>query len=308
MNKQTTSDILMVRPVSFGFNPIAAESNHFQHKIDGISDLEVQELAKQEFNALSSALSEAGVTVNIVEDSPEPKKPDAIFPNNWGSYHEDGTVVLYPMQSENRRWERRRNILEMLGKGYELTTEIDLSHYEAENMFLEGTGSLIFDRPNKLAYACLSSRTHPEVLNDFCSKLGYTAVLFHSVDAENRPIYHTNVMMAMAKNYTVICLESIKSEEEKAMLLQKFEETGKQVVDISLEQVSDFAGNVIELENKDGQSLLVMSSRAYAAFTDEQKATIEKYSKIVHAPIPTIEKIGGGGARCMIAEVFLPKK
>lgn len=297
----------MVRPASFGYNPIAAESNHFQNKVD-LSDLEVKELAGNEFNAFAKALQQAGVTVNIVEDSPEPKKPDAIFPNNWGTYHEDGTVILYPMESENRRWERRRNILEMLGEGYEITDEVDLSHYEEDNKFLEGTGSLIFDRPNKLAYACVSTRTNDEVLKDWCSKTGYKAVLFHSVDANDRPIYHTNVMMGMAQNYVVICMESIKDEQERAMLREKFAETGKEIVDITLEQVSDFAGNVIELEDKDGNSLLVMSSRAYEAFLPAQKKIIERYSKMVHAPIPTIEKVGGGGARCMIAEVFLPLK
>ena len=307
-NKQTTSHILMVRPAGFGFNPVAAESNHFQHKVEGLSESEVKELAMSEFSALSSALREAGVTVNIVEDSPEPKKHDAVFPNNWGTFHQNGTVVLYPMELENRRWERRRNILEMLGEGYKIENEIDLSHYEEDNKFLEGTGSLIFDHPNRLAYACVSTRTNDEVLGDWCKKIGYQAVLFHSVDANGHPIYHTNVMMSMATNYVVICMESIKDEEEKLMLKAKFEETGKALVDISLEQVSNFAGNVIELEDQHGNSLLAMSSRAYGAFTAEQKALIEQYSKIVHAPIPTIEKVGGGGARCMIAEVFLPLK
>ena len=304
--KQRTSHIMMVRPAAFGYNAQTAVSNAFQHQVSESENSEASLLALQEFDNYVQTLKEAGVTVNVIHDSPEPKKPDAIFPNNWVSFHEDGRVVLYPMCTPNRRWERRRSILEMLASGYTLSEEIDLSHYEADELFLEGTGSMILDRPNKLCYACLSIRTDKGLIDEFCEKIGYEAVVFHSTDAQNKAIYHTNVMMAMAKEYVVICMESVTNPAEKKLLLEKFEQTGKAVVDISLDQVNEFCGNVIELESKDGESLLVMSERAYKGFTQSQKEIIEAYSKMVYAPIYTIEKIGGGGARCMVAEVFLP--
>jgi len=304
--KQRTSHILMVRPASFGFNSQTAESNAFQQKVSEQENSEAQQIAISEFEAYVKILQEAGVTVNVIQDSQEPKKPDAIFPNNWVTFHEDGQVVLYPMCTPNRRWERRRSILEMLASGYSIKNEIDLSHYEADELFLEGTGSMILDRQNNFCYACLSVRTDASILDDFCQKTGFEAVTFHSVDENNMPIYHTNVMMAVAEQYVVVCMESIKDEAERAMLLEHFDQTGKEVVDISFEQVKQFCGNVIELESNAGESLLIMSERAYKGFTEAQKTQIEQYSKMVYAPIYAIEKIGGGGARCMLAEVFLP--
>jgi hypothetical protein len=308
MEKQTTSHILMVRPESFGFNPQAALSNHFQSPIPGLSEEDIRQRAIAEFEGLAQTLRSEGVTVNIVHDSPEPKKPDAVFPNNWGSYHADGTVVLYPMCSPNRRWERRRSILDMLEQGYRIEQEIDLAHYEADGKFLEGTGSMIFDRPNRLCYACLSERTDEALLREWCAKMGYEPVVFHALDGHGKAIYHTNVMMGLGTHFAVVCLESVPHEAERAALLAKLQATGKEVVDISLEQVGEFAGNVIELEDARGERLLVMSSRAYAAFTPGQRAAIERSARMVHAPIPTIEQAGGGSARCMIAEVFLPLK
>lgn len=298
----------MVKPASFAFNEHAAQTNHFQTQVKDLDAQSISQKAIEEFEGLANAIRDFGVTVNIVNDSVEPKKPDAIFPNNWATYHADGTVVLYPMCSPNRRWERRRSILDMLGQGYTINNEIDLSHYEEDGLFLEGTGSMVLDRPNKICYACLSERTDTQVIKEFCDKLGYEMILFHSVDAAGNAIYHTNVMMAMATDYVVICMASIGSEAERQILLQKFKDTGKELIDISFGQVTNFAGNVIELENGQGNRCLVMSSRAYSSFTAQQKFIIEQSSNIVHAPIETIEKIGGGGARCMVAEVFLPTK
>ena len=304
--KQRTSHIMMVRPVSFGFNEQTAKSNAFQHEIDQQENASAQQKAQSEFDAYVKILQEEGVTVNVIQDSQEPKKPDAIFPNNWVTFHQDGTLVLYPMCTPNRRWERRRSILDMIGMGYQINHEIDLSHYEEDEKFLEGTGSMILDRQNKVCYACLSIRTDEALLKEYCQKLGYEPVFFDSVDENGKAIYHTNVMMAMAEKYVVICMESIPDAQQKELLLEKFKETGKEVVDISFEQVKHFCGNVIELANQKGESLLIMSEQAYKAFNQDQKERIEQHSKMVYAPIYTIEKIGGGGARCMVAEVFLP--
>jgi len=271
-----------------------------------LEDANIQALAIQEFDNYAEELKRNGVTVNIIEDSLEPKKPDAVFCNNWVSFHEDGTVVLYPICTPNRRWERRRAVLDMIAQGYDIKEEIDFSHYEEDNQFLESTGSMVFDRENKICYACLSIRTDQELLELYCQKLGFELMVFDSVDDGGQPIYHTNVMMGMAKDYVVICMESIPDPKQRQQLLDKFKATNKEVVDITYEQIMQFCGNVIELESKDGESLLVMSDQARDGFTDENKAIIERYSKIVSAPIYTIEQIGGGGARCMVAEVFLP--
>ncbi len=305
--KQRTSQIMMVRPASFGFNEQTAKSNTFQTEVDSQENAMASEEAIAEFDNYVKVLQDAGVTVNIIQDSNEPKKPDAIFPNNWISFHENGQLVLYPMCTPNRRWERRRSILDMIGLGYTISNEIDLSHYEADEKFLEGTGSMILDRQNKICYACVSIRTDAVLLEEFCEKLDFEPVLFESVNENNFPVYHTNVIMGLAQDYVVICMESIPKESDKEMLLAKFAETGKEVVDISFEQVTKFCGNVIELESEDGESLLVMSEQAFNGFTDAQKKQIRQYSKMTYAPIYTIEKIGGGGARCMVAEVFLPK-
>ncbi len=298
---------MMVRPASFGFNEQTAKSNTFQTEVDSQENAQASEEAIAEFDNYVKVLQDAGITVNIIQDSSEPKKPDAIFPNNWISFHEDGQLVLYPMCTPNRRWERRRSILDMIGLGYKISNEIDLSHYEADEKFLEGTGSMILDRQNKICYACVSIRTDVVLLKEFCKKLDFEPVLFESVNENNFPVYHTNVIMGLAQDYVVICMESIPKESDKKMLLEKFAETGKEVVDISFEQVTKFCGNVIELESNAGKSLLVMSEQAFNGFTDKQKKQIQQYSKMTYAPIYTIEKIGGGGARCMVAEVFLPK-
>ncbi|MGB0524704.1 MAG: citrulline utilization hydrolase CtlX [Flammeovirgaceae bacterium] len=304
--RQRTSHIMMIRPAFFGYNEQTAKSNAFQNSLNNLEDANIQAIATQEFEQLASEIKNHGVTVNIIDDSLEPKKPDAIFCNNWVSFHDDGTVILYPVCTPNRRWERRRSVLDMIGQGYHITNEIDFSHYEEDGKFLESTGSMILDRQHKVCYACLAIRTDKDLLQKFSEKMGYELVVFDSVDENGIPIYHTNVMMGLAMNYVVICMESIKDEAQRNQLIQKFKDTNKEIVDISLDQVKQFCGNVIELENKAGASLLIMSDRARHAFTPEHKAIIERHSTIVSAPINTIEKIGGGGARCMVAEVFLP--
>lgn len=297
----------MVRPIRFTYNAQTALTNTFQNNASADAE-QTQNLALAEFDGFVKILKDNGVEVIQVFDTPEPHKPDSIFPNNWVSFHADGSVVLYPMLTENRRWERRRSILELIGMGFQINNEIDLSHYEAENKFLEGTGSMVLDRENKICYACLSPRTHTEVLNDFAQKLDYRTVTFTSLDANGKEVYHTNVMMCVAKKYVVICLESIKDEKERENVIFTIHQTGKEIVPISLAQMNQFAGNMLELHNAQGESLLVMSEQAYKSLNQKQIEQIQQYSKIVYAPLYTIETNGGGSARCMLAEVHLPKK
>ena len=308
MNGLYTSHIMMVSPTNFGHNNQTAETNLFQIN-EAIGDPDtIKQMALNEFNGFVDELRKHGVTVNVVYDTPEPIKPDAIFPNNWISFHSDGTVVLYPMYSENRRWERRRSIIELIGQSYEINKEIDLSHYEAENKFLEGTGSMVWDKSTKNCFACLSKRTHVEVLEDFCEKMCYHLIRFESSDDHGNPIYHTNVMFSISSKYAIVCLDSIRHEQEKEMIIHYLEEAGKEIITISMSQMFQFCGNVMELGNGKGESILAMSEKAYLSFLPEQIKIIEKYSTIVHSPLSTIEKLSGGGARCMIAEIFLPPK
>lgn len=305
---QNTQTIMMVRPARFQLNDQTVGSNAFQDNSASGKSEEVSQKAVAEFDNFVQILQKNGVNVIVVQDTMEPPKPDSLFPNNWVSFHADGTVVLYPMEAVNRRWERRRAILDLLRTEFDIKNEIDLSFYEQENKFLEGTGSLILDRENQLAYACLSSRTNPEILEDFAKKMDFEVVSFWSTDRQNKPIYHTNVMMCVGKKYVVICLESIKDAAERQKVVQVIQKTDKEIIEISFEQVESFAGNMLEVVNKAGESKLVMSEQAFKSLNTAQIGQIEKYSQIVAAPIYTIERYGGGSARCMLAEVFLPKK
>lgn len=304
---QTTDTVLMIRPVRFAYNAQTALTNTFQNNATTNAE-ETQMQALQEFDGFVKILQENGVDVIQVFDTLEPHKPDSIFPNNWVSFHDDGTAVLYPMLTENRRWERRRSILDLIREGFQLTNEIDLAHYEQDNKFLEGTGSMILDRDNKICYACLSPRTDKEILDDFATKLGYKIVSFTSVNAEGIEIYHTNVVMSVAKSYSVICLDTIQNADERTKVVQAITGAGKEIIEISLEQMNQFAGNMLELHNKKGENLLVMSEQAYKSLNEGQINQIRKYAKPVYAPLYTIETNGGGSARCMIAEIHLPKK
>jgi hypothetical protein len=300
---QTTSNILMIRPASFGFNEQTAGSNAFQNNTDL---QQVQQKVTQEFNNFAELLKSKGINVTVIDDTPEPQKPDAIFPNNWVSFHDNGDVILYPMQAENRRWERREDVVRKLEDRFKVNHMIDLSRFELENKFLEGTGSMVLDRENKIAYACLSPRTDVEVLKAFCEYLHYNPVTFSAADASQQAIYHTNVMMCVGKEFAVICLDSIQNSTEKETIINSLINTGKDIVSITLEQMNRFAGNMLEVQSTHGKSLLVMSKSAHQSLTAEQLTTLEKYTEIVSADLNTIETIGGGSARCMLAEVHLP--
>lgn len=295
----------MIRPVDFKFNEQTAGDNKFQ--VAGEQE-NVQQQALAEFDSFVDILRENGVDVTVVSDTLDPETPDSIFPNNWVSFHEDGSVFLYPMHSPNRRLERRKDIIEHLGKTFEVSHLTDLSFFEQQQLFLEGTGSLVLDRINKIAYACLSVRTDEEVLKNFAMLSGYEVVAFQAVDESGFPIYHTNVMMCIGEKFAVVCLESIKYTEDKITVLESFKSTNKTVIDISFEQMNHFAGNMLEVQNKDGESLLVMSEQALKALHGTQINALSTFSKIVTAPIYTIEQNGGGSARCMLAEIHLPLK
>lgn len=302
---QTTSHLLMIRPVDFKFNEQTAGDNKFQ--VAGEQE-NVQQQALAEFDDFVNILRENGVDVTVVNDTLDPETPDSIFPNNWVSFHEDGSVFLYPMHSPNRRLERRKDIIEHLGKTFEVSHLTDLSFFEQQQLFLEGTGSLVLDRINKIAYACLSVRTDEEVLKNFAMLSGYEIVAFQAVDEGGFPIYHTNVMMCIGEKFAVVCLESIKYTEDKIAVLESFKVTKKTIIDISFDQMNHFAGNMLEVQNKAGESLLVMSQQALKALHGTQITALSSFSKIVTAPLYTIEKNGGGSARCMLAEVHLPLK
>ncbi|MDE3248094.1 MAG: amidinotransferase, partial [Bacteroidota bacterium] len=261
---QTTSHLLMIQPLRFGFNPETAVNNAFQ--VAGASGT-AQETALKEFNDFVQVLRKEGVDITVVADTAEPHTPDSIFPNNWVSFHEDGTVVLYPMFAPNRRQERKPAVLATIGSKFRIERKIDLSVYESSNAFLEGTGSMVLDREKKIAYACISPRTDFEVLTDFCEKMQYQAVVFDAFDQQLRPIYHTNVMMCVADKYVVICLESIPSDTEREDLISSITGSGKEIIPISLEQMNRFAGNMLQVQNEKGEKLLVMSSAAYCSLT-----------------------------------------
>lgn len=293
----------MIRPVNFGYNAETAVNNAFQVKG---SDDNVQTKAVNEFDAFVNILRQNGVDVTVVEDTNEPHTPDSIFPNNWVSFHDDGSILLYPMYAVNRRAERKQHVLDSIGKKFLIEKKIDLSQYEKENIFLEGTGSMVLDRENKIAYACLSPRTNEKVMADFCNRMGYTASLFHATDGNGQDIYHTNVMMCVADKYIVICLDSVKDKQENEKLKTTIQQTGKEIIDISSHQMNHFAGNMLQVENKQGDKLLVMSTQSFESLMDEQKKKLEAFNKIIHSSLTTIETNGGGSARCMMAEVHLP--
>lgn len=296
----------MIRPVNFGYNEQTAESNAFQKQSHAGEASAIQHLAVQEFDAFVTLLRDSGVNVIVVEDNPEPHTPDSIFPNNWVSFHENGDVLLYPMQAENRRLERREDIIRKLEETFQINHLIDLSRFEKQQQFLEGTGSMVLDRENKIAYACLSPRTSYEVLEVFAKQESYKLLTFNAVDEHERPIYHTNVLMCIGTGFVVICLDSIKDAEQRSALLQSFSQTGKEVIDISFDQMSHFAGNMLEVESKQGKKLLVMSQQAYQSLTIEQINQLEQHDQLIYSNIKTIETLGGGSARCMLAEVHLP--
>jgi hypothetical protein len=303
--KQTTSHILMIKPVAFDFNAETAVNNAFQQTGGNAN---AQQRAEIEFDGFVEALTAAGVDVTVVRDTPVPHTPDSIFPNNWISFHQDGALILYPMYAANRRAERKAHVVAAIASKFEIDRCIDFSGEEAGGRFLEGTGSMVLDRANAVAYACLSPRTDERLFHEWCERIGFTGISFRSVDAQGGEIYHTNVMMCVADRYAVICSESIRDSEERRAVLEQLTKNGKHLVEIGYDQMNRFAGNMLQVENASGQTLLVMSSQAYAALTAEQIKTLEAFNPILHADLTAIETNGGGSARCMMAEVFLPSK
>lgn len=302
--KQITDRVFMVRPKYFGYNTETAENNTFQSKPDNVSAEAISAEAIREFDLLVSTLRKNGIEVDVIEDTGSPKKPDAVFPNNWMSTHEDGAFITYPMFSELRRLERRDEIVDAIAESYQVNRRYTFEQYEEKDQFLEGTGSMVLDRQHKILYACLSVRTDIRMLDKFCVLRGWSKVVFTAVSDEE-PIYHTNVMMALGDAFVVICMESIPSEEERADLYKSFKQTGKEVIEISLKQMNSYAGNMLQLQSANGQSILVMSERAYGSLYKKQIKALEKYTTLISSPIGTIENYGGGSVRCMIAENFL---
>lgn len=305
---QTTNTVLMIEPVAFGYNAQTAENNYFQVEQKGA---DTQSKALVEFNNFVEKLRNKGINVIAVKDTLEPHTPDSIFPNNWVSFHKDAKVVLYPMFAPNRRAERRMDILEILkNNGFEITEIDDFTASENENKFLEGTGSMIFDHDNKIAYASVSLRLDEELFKEFCAKYGFTPIVFHSYQNagdQRLPIYHTNVMMCVADQFVVICLDCIDDELEREKVQEVIKSSGKEIIEISEDQLQQFAGNMLQVQNSEGKKFLVMSQTAYQSLKPEQINSIEKYCEIIYSDLNTIEVNGGGSARCMLAEVFLPK-
>lgn len=304
---QTTDTVLMIEPVAFGFNEQTAVNNYFQVQQEG----NVQDKALKEFNDFVEKLRAKDINVITIKDTLEPKTPDSIFPNNWVSFHADGKVVLYPMFAENRRLERRDDIINQIKEQFEVTEVIDYSGAEKDNLFLEGTGSMIFDHDNKLAYGSVSLRLDEGLFRKFCSDFGFQPVVFHSYQTageERLPIYHTNVMMCVADKFVVICLDCIDDESERNNVIETIKNSGKELIEISEDQMQNFAGNMLQVQNKSGEKFLVMSESAYKSLNRDQVSAIEKYCEIIYSDLEVIETNGGGSARCMLAEVFLPKK
>ena len=311
MSQQSTDTVLMIRPVQFKLNEQTSINNYYQKHIDGLSALEIQQKALKEFDDFVKKLESYGIQVIVVDDTESPETPDSIFPNNWISFHDDGRVGIYPMYAENRRQERRSDIIEKIRRTHKVNALVDFTEFEDSNQFLEGTGSMILDRASKIAYAALSERTNIKPLNDFCKTFDYQAVTFianQTVGNKRLPIYHTNVMMCIADEFAILCADSIDDPTERKRLIDKIESTGKEIFYITEEQKISFAGNMLQVRSIDNTPHLVMSEAAFTCLTNEQKQNIEQYCSIISSPLYTIETLGGGSARCMMAEIFLPKR
>jgi len=308
-DSQLASSVLMIRPTCFYGNPLTATSNRFQVKTNA-SIADQLKNALEEFELFTIALKKCGVEVIEFNDTEEPPKPDAIFPNNWVSFHADGTVVLYPMEAVNRRTERRHDIIDQLVANYNFRVSkvFDLSYHEKDGHYLEGTGSLVLDRANRIAYACISSRTHLDVLGDFSQRMSFTIVAFNAVDQNDIPIYHTNVLMCIGNSLAVICGKAIPNSDERNAVFESLKRTGHEIVVLTIDQMNAFAGNMLELTTSSGKNIIVMSQRAKNSLTKEQILRIEEKTRILSVPIDTIESIAGGSVRCMMAEIYLPRK
>jgi hypothetical protein len=310
--KQTTNSILMIRPVAFRMNEQTAVNNYYQKVLDGLLPATVNAKAQQEFDAFVEKLAAAGVDVTVIDDTLNPDTPDSIFPNNWISFHENGDVALYPMFAENRRHERREEILDLLEeKGFIIHNIIDYTSAEEDGFFLEGTGSLVLDRANAKAYCALSPRADEELFIEFCEDFDYAPVIFEAfqtVDSERKLIYHTNVMMSLGETFAVICSDCIDDKKERKMVLDNLKENGKEIILITEAQMNNFAGNMLEVRGANDKRYLVMSTAAHQILTPKQIEQLEKHAEILSSSLDTIEACGGGSARCMMAEIFLPRK
>ncbi|GEM54411.1 amidinotransferase [Flavobacterium branchiophilum] len=310
--KQTTNAILMIRPVAFRMNEQTAVNNYYQKVIDGLLPATVNAKAQQEFDDFVAKLTAVGVEVIVVSDTLEPDTPDSIFPNNWVSFHENGDVVLYPMFAENRRLERREDIIEILeAKGFGVSEYMDYTAAEDDQIFLEGTGSLLLDRANGKAYCALSPRADEELFIEFCEDYEFSPIIFEAfqtVNGQRKLIYHTNVMMCLGETFAVICADAIDDKKERKMVLDALKSDNKEIILITEEQVNNFAGNMLEVRGKNDKRYLVMSAAAHQCLTPNQIMQLEKHAEILSSSLDTIEACGGGSARCMMAEIFLPKK
>ena len=295
-------EILMVRPYQFYFNQQTAANNFFQSNIN-IEN--ANELAIAEFDAMVEKLRAHQIKVNVVQDTKDPSTPDSIFPNNWVSTHTNGTLCLYPMYAENRRAERKSSVIEFLQSNYKIENTLDLTDLEKEGIFLEGTGSMVLDHQNKIAYGCLSERLDKEAFISWCDKMQFKPITFKAVDDKAQPIYHTNVLMCMANQFVVICSDSIPNEQERQMLLDSFARTNKEVIEISQDQLNHFAGNMLQVFDITEKPHLIMSEQAYKSLHTAQLKSLEKYNPLLPISIPTIEALGGGSTRCMMAEIYL---
>lgn len=295
----------MIRPAHFAYNEETALNNTFQKKSNASYE-QISKLAKDEFDQMVSVLRHEGIEVVVIDDTPKPIKPDAVFPNNWISFHDDGTILTYPMNASSRRLERREDIIEYFNVHFKVSRRLSLEIFEPKNQFLEGTGSMILDRKNKIVYACLSPRTHIELLHHFSLLMDYKVCFFKATDQNGIDIYHTNVLMALGVDFVVCCMQAVEPSK-KEELESLFVATGKELVDITFDQMNSFAGNMLQLCNHNGDPILILSRTAFNSLTKEQLNKLSSKTKLLPVEIPTIEKIGGGSARCMIAEVFLKK-
>ena len=304
---QVAETILMVRPAAFAFNKETSENNFFQNKT-AISSSEIQERALKEFDAMVAGLRKEEIDVLVIEDSPTPQKPDAIFPNNWFNTTAEGVLNIFPMYAKNRREEKRDDILKLIANNYFIHQFFDWTEYEAEAKYLEGTGSVVIDHKNKFVYACTSPRTHPGVVEKFAAANGYKAITFTAVDNEGREIYHTNVMMSIGEGFAVLCPKAISDDTERIAVAQLLETTGHENIYLGQDQLEHFTGNLLQVKNKKGTSFIVLSQTALNAFTDDQKERLQQYGKLLPFNVATIEKVSGGSVRCMMAEIFLTSK
>ena len=309
--QQITNTILMIRPINFRMNKQTLVNNFYQKELEGVTDTEIQKRALKEFDTLVEKLQSVGVIVIVVEDTKVPDTPDSIFPNNWISFHQNGNTAIYPMFAKNRRFERREDIFDIIeGKGYVIKNIIDYSSAEDENVFLEGTGSMVLDRVNRKAYCALSPRSNEDLFIEFCEDFEFTPVMFHAyqtVENKRELIYHTNVMMAITENLAIICMDTIDDEKERKNVLDHLRSDRKEIIHITEEQVNHFAGNMLQVSSNNENRYVIMSESAYKFLTKDQIQKIELESEIIYSDVTIIETIGGGSVRCMMGEVFPPE-